>query len=201
MACNDFRAVQLLDACRRAGVAVPEQVAVIGVDDENIACEMCNPPLSSVVPNALHIGYEAAAMLDSMMRGKRPHDRNLLVPPLGIVERRSTDIMAINDPLVAEAMQLIRRHACEGMNVDDLLRRLSVSRSILQRHFQKALERTIHDMILAERLRKVNELLAETDLPLPVIADRSGFAHPEYLSTVFKQRTGKTISEHRRTLR
>jgi len=201
MACNDFRAVQLLDACRRAGVAVPEQAAIIGVDDESVACEMSNPPLSSVVPNALHIGYEAAAMLDSMMRGKKPHSGDVLVPPLGIVERRSTDIMAINDRLVADAMQLIRRHACDGMNVDDLLRRLSVSRSVLQRRFQAVLERTVHDMIAAERLRKAKELLAETDFALPVIAQRCGFTHSEYLSTVFKQQTGQTISEYRRTLR
>jgi LacI family transcriptional regulator len=201
MACNDFRAVQLLDACRRAGVAVPEQAALIGVDDEKVACEMCNPPLSSVVPNALQIGYEAAAMLDSMMRGRKPHGRELLVPPSGIAERQSTGLMAITDPLVAEAMQLIRRHACDGINVDDLLRHLNVSRSALQRRFQKVLERTIHDVILTERLRKVKELLTETDLSLPIIADRSGFTHSEYLSTVFKQQTGKTISEYRRMLR
>jgi LacI family transcriptional regulator len=190
-----------LDACRRAGVAVPEHAAIIGVDDESVAREMCNPPLSSVVPNAPHIGYEAAAMLDAMMRGEKPHARELLVPPLGVVERRSTDLMAITDPLVAEAMQLIRRHACEGINVEELLRRLGVSRSVLQRRFQKVLERSIHDAILAERLRKVKELLTETELPLPIIARRSGFEHSEYLSTVFKQQTGKTISEYRRTLR
>jgi LacI family transcriptional regulator len=198
MACNDFRAVQLLDACRRAGVAVPEEAAVIGVDNEDVACEMANPPLSSVVTNALHIGYEAAAMLDSLMRGRRPKSYELLLPPTGIVARRSTDIMAITDPLVASAMQLIRQHACDGINVDDLVRRLDISRSVLQRRFQHALERTVHDAILAERLRKVKELLTETDLSLPSIAERSGFSHSEYLSAVFKRQTGKTISQYRR---
>jgi LacI family transcriptional regulator len=201
MACNDFRAVQLLDACRRAHIAVPEETAVIGVDNEPVACEIANPTLSSVVPDAVRIGYEAAAMLDTLIRGRQPRTLELCLPPTGIVTRRSTDIMAITDPLVATAMQLIRRHACDGINVEDLLRRLDVSRSVLQRRFQKALEKTIHDVILAERLRKVKELLAETELSLPDIAQRSGFSHSEYLSTVFKQQTGKTISEYRRLLR
>jgi LacI family transcriptional regulator len=199
MACNDFRAVQLLDACRRAGVAVPEEAAVIGVDNEELACEMANPPLSSVVTNALHIGYEAAAMLDGLMRGQRPRSRELLLPPTGIVVRRSTDTMAITDPLVASAMQFIRQHACDGINVDDLLRHLPAARSVLQRRFRQTLHRTIHDAIVGERIRKVKELLAETSLSLADIAQRTGFVHAEYLSTVFKQRTGTTATEYRET--
>jgi LacI family transcriptional regulator len=197
MACNDFRAVQLLDACRRGGVAVPEEAAVIGVDDEEVACEMANPPLSSVVTNALHIGYEAASMLDGLMRGRRPSSRELRLPPTAIVARRSTDIMAITDPLVATAMQFIRQHACDGINVDDLLRHVMAARSVLQRRFKKTLKMTIHDAILGERIRKVKELLAETSLPLAQIAQRTGFFHTEYLSTVFKQKTGTTATEHR----
>jgi LacI family transcriptional regulator len=199
MACNDFRAVQLLDACRRAGVAVPEQVGVIGVDNEDVACEIANPPLSSVVTDALHIGYEAAAALDGMMRGRKPRDRELLVPPTGVVMRRSTEVMAITDPLVARAMQFIRQRACEGVNVDGLLREVVVSRSVLQRRFQKVLKKTIHEVIVDERLRKVKDLLAETSLGLPDIAQRTGFKHSEYLSAVFRQQVGVTASEYRRT--
>ncbi len=175
MACNDFRAVQLLDACRRAEVAVPEEAAVIGVDDEDVACEMANPPLSSVVTNALHVGYEAASMLDGLMRGRRPPSLELCLPPTGIVARRSTDIMAITDPLVATAMQFIRQHACDGINVNDLLRHLPAARSVLQRRFKQLLNRTIHDAILGERIRKVKELLAETPLSLAEIAQRHRF--------------------------
>jgi LacI family transcriptional regulator len=200
MACNDFRAVQLLDACRRAGVAVPEQVAVIGVDNEEVACEMANPPLSSVITNALQIGYQAAATLDGMMRGRKPRDHELFVPPTGIITRRSTEVTAITDPIVARAMQYIRQHACDGANVDDLLRHVVVSRSVLQRRFLKVLEKTIHEVILDERLRKVKELLAETSLTLPDIAERTGFKHSEYLSAVFREQVGITASEYRRTL-
>jgi LacI family transcriptional regulator len=198
LACNDFRAVQLLDACRRAAVAVPEGVAVIGVDNEDVACELANPPLSSVVPNAQLIGYEAAAALDLLMRGKKVRNRELLVPPSGITARRSTDLMAITDPLVASAMQFIRRHASDGIQVDDIVEALAVSRSVLQRRFRDELRRTVHEMILDERLRKVKELIAETSFSMPEIARRSGFSHSEYLSAVFKQQTGMTVSEYRR---
>jgi LacI family transcriptional regulator len=199
MACNDFRAVQLLDACRRAGVAVPEEAAVIGVDDEDVACEMANPPLSSVVTNALHIGYEAAAMLDGLMHGRRPPRHVRQLPPSGIITRRSTDIMAVTDPLVASAMQFIRRHACDGINVDDLLRHIPAARSVLQRRFKNTLRTTLHGAIFDERLRKVKELLARTSLSLSEIAQRTGFMHVEYLSTVFKRKTGATATEYRKT--
>lgn len=198
MACNDFRAVQLLDACRRAAVAVPEEVAVIGVDNEEVACEMASPQLSSVVTNALHIGYEAAATLDLLMRGKTPREPVVLVPPTGVVVRRSSEVMAIEDPLVAQAMQYIRKNAAQGINVDDLLQYIAVSRSALQRRFQMAIKKSIHEAILDERLRVVKSLLAETTLTRDQIAERSGFEHPEYLSMVFKRKIGMTMSLYRR---
>jgi LacI family transcriptional regulator len=197
MACNDFRAVQLLDACRRAGVAVPEEVAVIGVDDEEVACQMANPPLSSVVPDAVHIGFEAAALLDLLMKKKKPPYNELYVPPTGIVARRSTDATAISDPTVAAAMRFIRERACSGIDVGDVLAHLAVSRSTLQRRFERLLHRSIHDALLAERLRKVKELLIETTLSREEIAIRTGFAHPEYLSAVFKEHNGITLREFR----
>jgi LacI family transcriptional regulator len=198
MAANDFRAVQLLDACRRVGVAVPEEAAVIGVDNEDVACQMASPPLSSVVPDALHIGYEAAALLDTLMQRRSPPYRELYVPPVGIVTRRSTEATALSDPLVAEAMQFIRNGALQGIGVNDVLRRLVVSRSTLQRRFHQALHRTIYDAILAERLRKIKELLVETGLDRSAIAARTGFRHPEYLSHVFHKETGLTLRNYRR---
>ena len=197
MAANDFRGLQLLDACRRAGVAVPEEVAVIGVDDEEVAGELATPPLSSVVPNALEIGFQAAATLDMMMCGRELYQRELYIPPTGIVTRRSTEIMAIADPKVAAALEFIRRHACEGINVDDVLRRMLVSRSMLQRRFQEVLGKTIHEVMLAEKLRKVKELLTGTKFTRDQIAQRTGFEHPEYLCIVFKQQTGMTMTQYR----
>jgi LacI family transcriptional regulator len=198
MACNDFRAVQLLDACCRAGVAVPEEVAVIGVDDDEVACEMAYPSLSSVIPNAVEIGYEAAATLDLLMRGKKPRDRALLIPPLGVTTRRSSDAMAITDSLVAQAMQFIREQACHGINVEDVVNHLAVSRSVLQRHFAGELGRTVHDVILGIRLDRVCQLLTGTKLPLVEIAERAGFKHVEYLSSVFKKHLRSTPNAYRR---
>lgn len=200
MACNDFRAVQLLDACRRAGVAVPEQVAVIGVDDETVACSLAHPPLSSVVPDAVNMGYEAAAMLDALMAGRAPVCPQRYIPPLGVITRQSTDIFAIHDPAVAAALRFIREHACDGIKVEDVLDHLVTSRSALQRRFKRELGRSIHDAIIDTRIARVKNLLAQTDLSREEIAARTGFAYPEYLSNVFHQRTGKTLSMYRRHL-
>ena len=198
MTSNDFRAVQLLDACRRAGVAVPEQVAVIGVDND-VACELCNPPLTSVIPDSERIGYEAAKLLDDLMNGRKPAFHEKYVPPRGIITRQSTDVTAINDSVVAEAIHFIRQHACEGIDVDDVVQMSHVSRSVLQRRFRLLMSRSIHDVILGVRLERVKQLLVDTKLSLPEIADRTGFNHSEYLSMVFKQRTGQTITAFRKS--
>jgi len=201
MACNDFRAVQLLDACRRGGVAVPEEVAVIGVDDETVACSLAHPPLSSVVPDAVHMGYEGAAVLDRLMAGRPATFQELLIPPVGIVARQSTDIFAIRDPVVASALRFIRERACQGIKVDDVLDYLVTSRSVLQRRFKRELGRSIHDVIIDARLARVKELLSQTSLSRDEIAARAGFVHAEYLSNVFHQRTGMTLSAYRRQTR
>lgn len=198
MACNDFRGLQALDACRRAGVAVPEEVAVVGADNEVLACELAYPPLSSVIPDCRRIGYEAAALLDRLMKGEPPPRTTLEIAPLGIATRQSTDVTAIADPCVAAAMTFIREHACEGIDVEDVLDHVLVSRSVLQKRFRAALHRTIHDVIAGERLRRVKLLLIETELSLQGIADRSGFAHLEYLSAVFRKATGSTLAAYRR---
>ncbi len=198
MACNDFRAVQLLDACRREGVAVPEQVAVIGVDND-VACELCNPPLTSVIPDAERIGFEAAKLLDQLMQGKRPLYQERYFPPRGIITRQSTDVTAINDPIVADAVHFIRQHACEGISVDDVVDAATVSRSVLQRRFRDLMTRSIHDVIVSVRMERVKQLLIDTTLSLGDIAQRTGFNHSEYLSMVFKQRTGQTITAFRKS--
>jgi LacI family transcriptional regulator len=192
MACNDFRGVQALDACRRAEIAVPEEVAVIGADNEVLACELAYPPLSSVIPDCARIGYEAAALLDRFMRGGDRSETLPDVAPLGIATRQSTDMTAIDDPCVAEAVRFIREHAHEGIGVEDILNHMAVSRSVLQRRFQAALGRTVHDLIAGLRLKHVKQLLVETDLTLPAIADRTGFNHVEYLCSAFRKATGIT---------
>jgi LacI family transcriptional regulator len=197
MTCDDFRGVQLLAACRIAGIAVPEQVAVVGVGADEIACELADPPLSSVVLNASRMGYEAARMLDRLMRGEKA-EGEVLVPPLEVAARQSTDVMAISDPVVAKAMHFVREHACEGINVEDVLTYMAMSRTALQDRFRKTLRRSIHDVVVEARMSRVKELLVETSLSLEKIAERTGFAYPEYMSIIFRQRTGWTPARYRR---
>jgi LacI family transcriptional regulator len=198
MACNDFRGIQALDACRRAGIAVPEEVAVIGVDNEELVCTLAYPPLSSVVPNARRIGYEAAALLDRLMRGESEPAAPLAIPPTEVITRLSTDVNAIADPEAAAAMRFIREHACEGIGVDEVLAQVPVSRSVLQRRFRSLLGRSIHAVIAAVRLQRAKELLVETDLSLAVIANRTGFSHVEYLCAAFRQAVGLPPGAYRR---
>ncbi len=198
MACNDFRGIQALDACRRAGIAVPEQVAVIGVDNEELVCKLAYPPLSSVVPNARSIGYKAATLLDRLMKGEPEPAVPLLIPPAEVITRLSTDVNAITDPNVAAAMLFIREHACEGIGVSDVLSHVPVSRSVLQRRFRSLLGRPIHRMIAGVRLQRAKQLLVETDLPLTVIAKRAGFSHAEYLNAAFRQAFGLPPGIYRR---
>src|SRR5215831_2343352 len=197
MACDDFRALQLLAACRLADVAVPEQAAVIGVGADDVSCALADPPLSSVVLNAWRMGYEAAAVLDALMRGQGPACPEIRIPPLDIAARQSTDVTAIADVTVAKSMRFIREHACDGINVEDVVRRAGVSRTALQDHFRNALGRPIHDVIVEARIARVRELLAKTSLSLQDIAERSGFRYPEYMSSVFKHRTGWTPARYR----
>lgn len=197
MACHDFRALQLLAACRMADVAVPEQAAVIGVGADDVACELADPPLSSVILNAWRMGYEAAAWLDRLMRGEAHCQLEVLIPPLDVASRQSTDITAIADPKVAKAMRFIREHACDGINVEDVLRHVMTSRTSLQDHFRRTLRKSIHDVLVETRIARVRELLAQTALSLEDIAERAGFKYSEYLSTCFKQRTGFTPARYR----
>jgi LacI family transcriptional regulator len=201
LACNDVRGQQVLDACQRVNLVVPEEVAVIGVDDDTLLCELCNPPLSSVVPNPERIGYEAAALLDHLMAGGRPAQQEQLVPPLGVLARQCTDAFAIADADIAAAARYIRDHACAGITVQDVLKRVPLSRTMLERGFRKYLGHSPQAQIRSMQLKRVKQLLAETDLPLERIAALSGFHYPEYLSVSFKRTTGQTPGGYRRQAR
>lgn len=197
--CNDVRGQQLLTTCSRLGIAVPEEVAILGADDDSLVCELCWPPLSSVVPNPEAIGFMAAELLDGWMQGHPPKERIQTVGPIGISLRQSSDIVAIDDALVARAMWLIRDYACDGLSVQDLLNRLSVSRSALERRFRKVIHRTPQMEIRLAQLKRVKQLLLDTDLSLPRVAELTGFEHPEYLNVIFKRIEGITPGEYRRS--
>lgn len=201
MACHDDRALQILDACRRAGSLVPEQIAVISADNDEYLCELASPPLTSIDENPQRIGYEAAALLDQMISGLPPRTNSLLVPPRGVVIRQSTDLLAIDDLHVAVALRFIREHACHGIRPKDVVRQVPLSRVALAARFKAALGRTIGQEIQRVQVRRVEELLAGTDLPIKRIAHQAGFQYIEHMTRLFHRLTGQTPAEYRKMTR
>ncbi len=201
VAANDLHGLRALDACRRAGLAVPEEVAVVGADDDAEVCELSDPPLSSVTFHPERVGYEAAALLERLMGGRAAPAEPLLVPPLGVSARQSSDILAIDDPDVAKAIHHIRRHAFEGITVEDVLREVPLSRRALEHRFRRRLGRTPKEEIQRLRFEQAKSLLATTDLPVARISDRLGFHQPAYLSAAFQREAGTTPSAYRRNHR
>lgn len=200
MACSDRLGTRVLDACQRADLAVPEEMAVIGVDNDEETCLLGHPPLSSVIDDAEQVGFVAAGLLDEMManRGRRPRGKRILIAPLGVATRRSTEVSAIEDPLVARAARLIRERACEGLTVAQLVAELRLSRSLLYRRFKGALGRHPHEEILRVKLDRVKSLLLQSSCSIEEAAARTGFSHPEYLSVAFKREFGVTPARFRR---
>ncbi len=197
MACYDIKGQQLLDVCRDLDIAVPEEVAVIGVDNDHLICDLCMPPLSSVIPNTHRTGYLAAQLLDQLMSGEEVAQSTHLVPPLGILTRRSTDTLAIEDRDVATALRFIREYACDGIQVGEVLRAVPLSRRVLESRFVKLLGRTPHEEITRVKIDRVKQLLMETDLPLKAIAQRTGFSSEDYMSVAFKRLEGRAPSTFR----
>jgi LacI family transcriptional regulator len=201
MACDDDRGREVLEACRDAGLRVPEEVAVVGVDNDELLCELADPPLSSVALNAEAGGYRAAALLDRMMRGRSRKPRRLLVEPLHVVARRSTDIVTLDDPEVAAALHFIQDHATEPIAVSDIVEEVMISRRALELRFRRAIGRTLHAEIRRVRLERASRLLLETDLPISRVAEASGFGRASYLAQAFRQAYGSTPARYRRHMR
>ena len=201
LACNDERAQQALTLCRQAQIAVPDQVAVLGVDNDDVECELCDPPLSSIDPNCEQIGYQAAALLDRMMKGKAPPPSRILVPALCVVARRSTDALAVDDPDAAEAIRFVREHACQGILIEDVMKHVSVSRSTVQRWFEKHLGRSPAVEIVRVQVQHIQESLRATNMTLEEIAYSTGFAHVESMQRTFKRMVGMTPGQYRKQVR
>ncbi|MEZ6197149.1 MAG: DNA-binding transcriptional regulator [Planctomycetota bacterium] len=201
MACDDDRGREVLEACRVAGRAVPDETAVIGVDDDRLLCELADPPLSSVALNAEGGGFRAAALLDDLMRGRVRKPRRLLVEPLRVVTRRSTDLLAVQDFEVARAVRVIQDRAGNGIQVGDVVAHVQISRRALETRFRAAMGRTIHDEILRIRVEKAKALLQGSELPIDRIAASAGFGTASYLSQIFRRRVGLTPGKYRARIR
>jgi len=198
MACNDDLGLLVLDACRRAAILVPDQVAVLGVGNDECLCDLAVPPLSSVDLDPQRIGYEAAQMLDCLMARRALPEASGLVPPRGVVARASTDVLAVADQGVVRAVRLIRQRACGPLQVAEVLREARMSRAALEPRLKRTLGRTIHQEIDRVRIARVKELLLTTTAPLKQIAQQAGYRYPEYMMRVFRRTTGQTPGEFRK---
>lgn len=198
LACNDVRGSQVLRSCLENDISVPDEVAVIGVDNDETICELAQPAMSSVANNTQLIGYRAAETLHQLMKSIEGISKIQLIEPNGVVARLSTDATIVADPSVAEALRFIRDHACEGIQVSDVVKCMTVSRATAERRFRKSTERSIGDEIRRVRLDKVRQLLTATDMKLASIATMAGFGHAEYMTTTFKAEFGVTPSQYRR---
>jgi LacI family transcriptional regulator len=195
--CYDVLGQQVLDACKGLGLRVPDDVAVVGVDNDPVRCSLSDPPLSSVVPDTRGVGYLAAELLDDLMNGKRVASGLRLCPPIGVVTRRSTDSLAIDDPDLTTAVRFIRDNACKPIGVKHLLAEVPLSRRALEGRFLKLLGRTPHQEIIRCRIEKAKQLFTDTDLPVKAIARRVGLSNAEYLSVLFKKMVGVSPTAYR----
>lgn len=197
LACNDRHGVYVIDACRRCGAAVPDEVAVLGADNDDALCDLGIPPLSSIDINAEGVGYEAARILDAMMRGEKIRQKIIKIAPRGIVTRRSTDVIASEDEEVNRAVRYIREHACSGLLVNNVLDHIGMSRASLQLRLKQITGRTIHQEIQRVRLQRCQELLAMSNISIKQVARQSGFSSVQYMTRVFRSATGETPAKYR----
>ena len=201
MACYDVRARHVLTACRELGILVPEDVAVVGVDNDELMCELTSPPLSSVEQGARRLGYQAASLLDQLLAGKKPPQIRHIVEPEGIVTRRSTDTLDISDLDVAAAVRFIQQNACSGIRVYDVVRAVAVARSSLEARFKTLMGRTIHAEIQRVQVERARQLIVAADMGLKQVAIEAGFAYVQHMTTIFRRHMGQTPGEYRKRSR
>lgn len=197
MGCNDMRAQHIINAAHLVGLLVPEEVAVLGANNDTVRCELVYPYLSSVGMNHFRSGVLAAETLDLLMQGKKPEFEDLRIDPLEVTTRQSTDLFAIKDKSMAAALAYIREHACEGIDVEQVVQHAAASRSLLEKKFREHLGASPHSVIRKLQVSKIKQLLYETDYPLKKIAELTGFEHVEYMCVLFKRMTGFSPGEYR----
>jgi LacI family transcriptional regulator len=169
---------------------VPDQVAVVGVDNDEIICDLSNPKLSSVDVNTYDVGYAAAALLKRMMAGEAADEAPVLLAPRVVVTRESTDVLATDDRELAEAISLIREHACEGLRLKEFVRMTKLSRRTLERRVRNLLGRSPKEEITRIQIESAKRLLVDANLPVEAVAERCGFSQPKYFSHVFHAKVG-----------
>lgn len=196
MGCYDYRARHLLEACKSLGLRVPDDVAVIGVDND-IVCELADPPLSSIEQGKFQIGYAAAKTLEQLMSNGGEIPLRQLIAPVGLVPRQSTNLLCVDDQTLAVALRTIRERACHGLQAHDVAKQAGLSRNTLDKRCKAVIGRSIDLEIRRVRLDCAKDLLARTALPLREVARRAGFGSEQYLSSVFSKTVGCRPSQYR----
>ncbi len=180
-----------------AGIAVPEQVAVISADNDVFQCQISYPPLTSIELPYEQVGFEAAHQVDRLLNRRRPPRQPIVLEPHGVITRKSTDIIAVSDPRLAEAVRFMREHACDPCNVENVLEHLQCSRRWLESQFKRQFHRSPHDELTRVRMDRARLLLRTTTLPIPSIAEQSGYTLVQNFGRVFKQHFGHTPAAYR----
>lgn len=197
LAPNSVLARAVIEAATRAGYLVPDQIAVIGVNEDPLVCESTDPPLSAVAQASEKIGLEAARRLDRLMRGESVEPRHVTLPPRAIVARRSTDMLAVDDPTVAAVLRFIRENAQEPIEVADVVETVDLSRRTLETKFLAATGRTLAVELRRVRVERAKRLLTETNDPITNIVFACGFNSRQVFCNIFRRETGMTPSEFR----
>ncbi|UCE98628.1 MAG: DNA-binding transcriptional regulator [Planctomycetota bacterium] len=198
MTCDDEHGRHVIEACKVAGLHVPEQVAIIGVDNDDLVCALSQPLLSSIAVNTERAGYEAAELLDELMTGKKVQNHDVIVQPLHIVTRQSTDILAIEDREVANAVRFIRQRAKEPIQVTDVVNAAALSRRPLEKRFRKVLNRSILDEIRRIRVAQAVRMLVDTNLSISQIASALGYPTVKHIARSFRHEMGMTLLAYRK---
>lgn len=198
---NDLWALRTLDGCRKIGLRVPDEAAVLGVGNDPLFCDLAQPPLRSIAIDLERVGYQAGALLDRLMAGEAVTGQQILIPNRGLIVRQSTDLLAVSDTAVIAAVRFIRLCGGKGISAAHVVAHVRLPRRALERRFRKLLNRGIQEEIRRVRLDRVKALLRETDLPLKVINVRTGFSSISRMVTSFHDATGITPRKYRSQFR
>ena len=198
MACNDDRGQHVIEACKLAGLRVPDEVAVIGADNDELVCELSDPPMSSVAVNFERAGYDSAELLAKLMAGRRSASKAIVVCPTHVIARQSTNILAIEDAHVAKSLRFIRLHGREAIQVTDVVSASGLSRRVLEKRFRKLLGRSVLSEIRRVRVAQICRLLAETNLSVSQVADSLGYTSIEHIARYFRSEMKMSPLAYRR---
>lgn len=201
LATEEFLGWTAIGKCLDQGIAVPEEVAVLTIGNDDIVSDACDVPMSAVTLAGERLGFEAAQLLHKMLQGEAPPAEPILIPPVEVITRQSTDVLAIEDPEIAAIVKHIREKACSGLTVMDLLQKFAIDRRKLERRFKALFNRSPYDEILRVRIERARTLLTQSDFKLPDIAEQCGFAHLQNFGRVFRLATGHTPAAFRRQFR